>query len=226
MLWDVQSGQRLDTLPGKEYSDQVNYLVFNKSGDEFAGNRSGKIYIYKAKTRELVKTLGNENSNSSVTSLTYSPDGRLLLVTSLDGTATVWDVKKNKKVILNGHKNGVLRGSFHPDGQQIVTSSQDGALIFWKITGEEIHRVQVLDPKDENSFLVTFSPDGKKFATLSHDNVAIWDSYSHQKIVDLPPFKTEQYKRFFYMSFGFSQDGKRLYVGDLSGRLGYWEQLE
>jgi len=69
---------------------------------------------------------------SAVSSASFSPDGRLIVTTSLDRTAQIWDAAKLTQLFtLKGHEGPVLSAGFSPDGNRIVTSSDDRTVRIW-----------------------------------------------------------------------------------------------
>lgn len=77
----------------------------------------------------------------SILSMRFSPDGELLLTTSKDKTAKLWDLKTGKCLhTFVGHERAVNSGEFSNDGNFIVTASDDGKAIVWDVqTGSILH---------------------------------------------------------------------------------------
>jgi WD40 repeat protein len=111
---------------------------------------------------------------SNVTYAAYSPDGRLIVTTSWDKTARIWDAATGKhRPVLRGHILALRHAAFSADSKRVVTASDDDTARVWDAkTGEETitlagHRGPVLS--------ATFSPDGRFVATASTDGTArIW----------------------------------------------------
>ena len=56
--------------------------------------------------------------------LLFSPDGKTVVSTSLDGTVTLWDVESaTPRETLRGHSDAVQQPVFSPDGQTLYTVS-------------------------------------------------------------------------------------------------------
>ncbi|HEX5736267.1 MAG TPA: AAA family ATPase, partial [Blastocatellia bacterium] len=67
-----------------------------------------------------------------VTSAAFSPDGKLIVTASLDGTARVLDAKTGQNVReLRGHTGRVYGAAFSPDGKLIITASTDKTARVW-----------------------------------------------------------------------------------------------
>ena len=75
-----------------------------------------------------------------VNSVAFSPDGKLVLTSSADNTARLWEVHSGKLLhTLRGHTAGVTSAAFSPDGKRIVTGSRDKTTRLWDVqTGKEL----------------------------------------------------------------------------------------
>jgi WD40 repeat protein len=104
-----------------------------------------------------------------VTSLAFSPDRKLLLVTSHDRRARVLDAQTGALLLTLAQKGFVNAAAFSPNGRLIVTASQDHNARIWDArTGRLLH---TLYGAKGGLTAVAFSPDGKLVATASSDGV-------------------------------------------------------
>ena len=83
-LWDVRTGTCIKTLPA--HSDPVTAADFNRDGTcVVSGSHDGLVRIWDTATGECLKTIFAEG-NPPVSYAKYSPNGRFILVSTLDDT--------------------------------------------------------------------------------------------------------------------------------------------
>jgi dipeptidyl aminopeptidase/acylaminoacyl peptidase len=84
-----------------------------------------------------VKTL--KGHRSYVTSVSFSPDGKILASASGDSTVKLWDVNTSREIkTLKGHRSYVTSVSFSPDGK-ILASASSNKVKLWDVnSGREI----------------------------------------------------------------------------------------
>ena len=82
---------------------------------------------------------------SSVTSLDFSPDGRLIAVGLASGAVTVWDVERAQEVFRwQAHSIPVVKSAFTPDGRAIATvdgQSPDIQLLDLEVLRRELAQI-------------------------------------------------------------------------------------
>jgi len=95
-----------------------------------------------------------------VRSVAFSPDGRLILSGSFDGTARLWDVETRREVKqFRGHTGLVSSVSFSADGRLILTASYDKTLKIWDATTGRL--VRTLQGHLGVPQSAVFTPDGR-----------------------------------------------------------------
>ena len=154
--------------------------------------------------------------------LVYSEKLGLLVSTSFDYTAVVWDsgsMKELKQLI--GHNAAVNTAAFSPDGRWLATGGDDNQILLWDISTLRDPQAEpvpiLLDGHTAKVVDLAFSADGKYLASASWDRrVGIWDISAlklkrylsgHQG-----PVNTAQ----------FSGDGLYVYSGGADGHIRLW----
>jgi len=148
-------------------------IILMDDGLLAVGGPSGRIAVYDTRDWCL---LWDDSHEAFVSSMSFSPDGRLLLSTTNDLTAAVRDARSGDLVSLyQRHLDKVIHGAFSPDGRWIVTGSYDGTAHVWEsLTGKPLlaplrHRNQVV-------FFV-IDADGRRVASASREGaVHVWEA--------------------------------------------------
>ena len=113
-----------------------------------------------------------EGHTDSVTSVSFSPDGKIIASGSQDKRVRLWSSEGKLLRTLDGYQDGVTSVSFSRDGKMIASSSKDGVVKLWSRDGQEIKTWKGHNGSVTN---VRFSPDGKMLASTSDDNtVKLW----------------------------------------------------
>ncbi|WP_013322705.1 hypothetical protein [Gloeothece verrucosa] len=158
-----------------------------------------------------------ERHNDSVTSVSFSPDGKILASGSWDKTIKLWDVQTGQEIrTLSGHNDSVYSVSFSGDGKILASGSRDKTIKLWDVqTGKEI---STLSGHNDSVYSVSFSPDGKILASGSGDKtIKLWDVQTGQEIRTLSGHNDSVY------SVSFSPDGKILASGSGYKTIKLWD---
>jgi len=133
-LWTVDG--KLVTRLGEETA-WIGRVEFSLDGNILAttpGTDDGTIHLWSLNTNSLLYTL--KGHTNTVESLSFSPDGQLLVSGSADKTVKIWDVKIGLMLqSLAGHSDEVTSVEFSPDGKLLASGSLDGTIILWGIDG-------------------------------------------------------------------------------------------
>jgi WD40 repeat protein/HEAT repeat protein len=121
-----------------------------------------------------------------VTSVAFSPDGRLFVTTSQDNTAQLWRLyrgsgpKGDPKITVVHfqrpleHSFWVFSAAFSDDGRFVITSSRDQKARVWDVSSGK----QALPSLDHGVAVSAafFHPDCDRAVTVSEDLVRVWEA--------------------------------------------------
>jgi len=131
-LWDAATGKILWRSPTTWR--RTTALAVSPCGRLLAaGGAAGVLEIFEAHTGKLLQSRQGPN-REGLTSVAFSPDGRLVAVVSLDRWLWVHDLAADRDVIRSqGHEIGMTSVAFAPDGKTLATASYDTTLLLWKL---------------------------------------------------------------------------------------------
>ena len=176
-IWDVVAGKMLFTLKHGGMSGE-DHAAWSPDGKRLATIRGNYVSIWDATDgKELTTLRGHE---SALRTLSFSPDGKLVLTTSWDRTARAWNAETGEQVaVLRGHKSLVHTANLSPDGQRVVTAAEDGTVRVWWLDPPRDQARPLAEPI-VNFRVMAVSPNGRHLATgaddYSNPGPRIWDT--------------------------------------------------
>ena len=212
--WDVRTGKALAEhklqptgikVPTEENRDSGEFDFFHidaariSPGGKYLVLGLGKYFVFDVATGKEMRVL--ENDGSHISSIDFSPDGRLLLATAwgksmqitlADGrftstTAkeqplTIWELESGtrvKSLLLPGE--GIRSAVFSPDGNQfaVVSIRPKHKITFYDLGGNEQFSIDEI-PRRVST--LAFTPDGSKLiGGLEDTSALVWDLPSLRK---------------------------------------------
>jgi WD40 repeat protein len=186
-------------LPSQEFEYQGWPKAFTPDGRQVVtvGRQSNpSAYVWDL-------TSGAETTRvvESVSSATFSPDGRWLITGHTDGTIREWLMDAKEAVRLpHGDDVQVQTVAYSPDGKWLATGSSDGnARVFQTTDWHEVARVQ----HEAEVSTILFSVDSRWLITLNENTMQVFETGSWRKVFT-KPFEKE------VSTVAFSSDGRRL----------------
>ncbi|KAI5792769.1 WD40-repeat-containing domain protein, partial [Pyronema domesticum] len=164
-LWNCKTGALHMTL---ENSHDVNSLAFSPDGSLLASITTDTIQLWNPITGKQQGCLDCPFPSFSGLALcvSFSSDGRLLVVRSKDGEVQFWDPIAQEQRSLLGHLGLVRAVMLSPKGHLLASASDDIVQLWDSRTGEPCL------PAIKNVGKVTaiaFSHDGEQLASSSHE---------------------------------------------------------
>src|SRR5260221_890611 len=151
-----------------------------------------------------------------VNMVAWSPDGKHIASSSLDGTVQVWDAANGGQgYTYRGHSSGVTGAAWSPDGKHIASSSLDGTVQVW----DAADGGQVYTYRGHTSGVTgaAWSPDGKRIASSTLDcTVQVWDAADGGQV-----YTYRRHSR-GVTAVAWSPDGKRIASGSKDTTVQIW----
>ena len=156
-----------------------------------------------------------EGHKDEVSSVSFSPDGRVVASTS-QNRIKLWEIKKRKNIAtLEGHTGPVNSLAFSPDGQMLAAGAWQ-ELKLWDVATRR--NIATFEGHTYDVLSVVFSPDGSTLASGSSDRtLKLWDVVTEKNVATLEGHTGEVY------SVAFSPDGTLLASGSWDNTVRMWD---
>lgn len=176
-VWSASTGTHIRSIPTNDSS--VGALDFSPDGGRLAAILDGKAIIIWDLTNGRAASIDGTGWYGNATALSWSPDGRYLLV-GMDDPVGHFNIRLFDGLTLESvggssySQSGTLCTAWSPDGTTIATGQRDGSVM---LTGFDADWIDAR-PLGNHTGAVTslsWSPDGKLLASASPDGtVRLW----------------------------------------------------
>lgn len=220
-VWDADTGSLLQRL-GFDRACVVA-LACSPDGRVVAVALGGynEIRILDLPTNQWVRSVIGHTS--SVNSVGFSSDGRLLVSGSSDHTVRIWDARTGTQLhCCEGHQADVNCVQISSDGSFLASGGgdywggtrNDPSVRLWDAnSGRELPR---LDGEADVTKSLAISPGDRYIASAGWDKgILLWDIKTRKLI--------RQFGDCFMRCVAFTPDGKRIISGDEKGNIGIWD---
>ncbi|XP_010889566.1 guanine nucleotide-binding protein subunit beta-5b [Esox lucius] len=174
-LWDVESGQLLQSFHGHSADVLTLDLAPSETGNTFvSGGSDKKANIWDLRSGQNIQSF--DTHESDVNCVKYYPSGDAFASASDDATCRLFDLRADREVSIYS-KDSIIFGAtsvdFSLSGRLLFAGYNDYTINVWDVLKGT--RVAVLFGHENRVSSLKFSPDGTAFCSASWDNtLRIW----------------------------------------------------
>ena len=221
-IWNPETGRVRAILRG--HTVALSALAFSPSGDWLAtGDTEGGVRLWRRPPKGWRSAgkpthvlAGTAEHADWINSLSFSRGGRLLVSTSDDQSAVIWNTRTGTEVQdLRDHPRGVLDAAFSPDGSMLATVSEK-TLRLWGV--EDGFQYQSVPVSTDWVHSVDFRPNGNLVLTAGADGVArLWEAATGGLLFELRGH-TDRIE-----DASFTPDGRSVVTASADGTTRIWD---
>ena len=211
VAWDVKSGKQLLTL-GQEYDTVLAADIAADHSTIALGSPGKSIKTHDTGTGDLNHNI--KKHSDWITAVSYSPDGVLLATGDRNGGVYVWEAfSGNLFYTLDGHKGGISGLSWRIDSNALATACTDGSVRLFAMSNGRQYRIW---KAHDDILSIHFGRHGQIVTSGRDKQVKTWG----QDAKNLKAFTGFEE---LPLEVAFTNDGKRVIVGDWNGNVSVWD---
>ncbi|PAY17506.1 hypothetical protein CKO51_20800 [Rhodopirellula sp. SM50] len=192
-------------------------VAWSPDGSLVAGGGSpkGTISVWNPSTGTLL--ISFECHTANITSVEFSPNGKLLASASLDSTIRVFNTSDWSEVIcFRACCEGVTDLAWTPNSEQLVASAADGCIRRWSLIGDENRLLAKID--EDWAWSVAVHPSGNVVASGTESGRVVLCDLDSGRVI-----RTFDSKSTSVWSVAFSPDGELVSAASQSPSIRQWK---
>jgi WD40 repeat protein len=177
-LWDLSAARLVRTT--ETGIERIFSLGMSRDGQRVVVSDGLKFELREVATDRLIHTF--ERGDQHPSPVVLSPDGKLILAPTDDGSLGLWDVEDGRLVRkLTGDLKTAAWAAFSADSRLIATDGEPRTVRVWEVATGQL--VRTLKGLEEFARPVGFFPDGRHILVASGDTsgTRMWDIESGKR---------------------------------------------
>ena len=173
-LWHAHPPHRIERLPG--HREAVLAVAFSPDGRTLASCDRGSLFLWDVATRKrrdppLAFAPPDGSSDETVSTLSFTPDGRALVARTSDSRVLLWDLESGRIQQLIGESDGF---AVHPRRPLVAIATEQEEILLVDLESRKPLAKPLKAPAPVVQ--VEFAPDGETLAaSLDDDRIALLD---------------------------------------------------
>jgi WD40 repeat protein len=217
-IWDSTSGEAL--AGGWSEPADVTALALSANNEFVAvGRYDGTVRLHSLVSNQDVAIL--RGHDEKIVSLSFSPDGKMLVGGGMGGTISRWDAHTGRRLepAMKQHRLAVSFLEFSPDGATLISAADLEPLVRWDVRNGSLSGAP-LRGREWSFRALAFSPDGRYILTGHADgSVRPWDVSSGEPMG--APMRRHQFGT-SVNAVAFSRDARRMASGGSDRMVWLW----